>query len=325
MTIRFGIFLSLVVAGSLFARSAGAQSPPITFVPEIPIFGLLEKVITISSTSIGDYIRVIFVAFIWVVGILATVMVVYGGIKWVAAAGNAGRIKDARDIVDNAVIGVVIALTSVVLLNIINPSFTKLNGIFLGDVGKQMFGDTDVATGEFNEALTCTTKKGPIQVENTCSVSTVKFGWPVADVDPVVKSRVGPRDAAAGSKCHPGTDFSTDQKTNKLVVAMFSGKVVSITAACNESVVKVQSPEGFYARYIHVNKAYIKVGDTVTMGGIIGYSGGSPLVAGKDCSTGPHVHVELYSKDLILHDVYPCMNFQKVSAPPTVVVPQHYR
>lgn len=133
-----GLVRHALAQSSTSASQSSTASPPITFTPEIPIFGLLSSSFTISSSSIGEYIRVIFVAFIWVVGILATFMVIYGGVRWVAAAGNAGRIKDARNIIDNAVIGIIIALTSVVLLNIINPSLTKFNSINLGEVSKEM-------------------------------------------------------------------------------------------------------------------------------------------------------------------------------------------
>ena len=111
----------------------------IEFTPEISIFGLLKagETYTISSTSIADYIRIIFIAFVWIVGIIAVVMVIYGGIRWIAAAGNAGQINEARSIINNAIIGVIIALTSVVLLNIINPNLTSFKGLKLSHVEQE--------------------------------------------------------------------------------------------------------------------------------------------------------------------------------------------
>ncbi len=117
-----------------------------TFTPEVPLPGLFEGSQTADDTLLSRYIRAIYVYFIWVVGIIATVMVIYGGIRWVGAAGNPGRIKEARDIIDNAVIGVIIALTSVVLLNIINPKLTKLAIPKLGSLTKQYFDGAAVKT-----------------------------------------------------------------------------------------------------------------------------------------------------------------------------------
>jgi hypothetical protein len=134
------VLLGLVlVCGGLATAPHRVSASTVTtvesFYPELDIPGVFEGKQDADSTLLGRYVQAIFIYFIWVVGIIATVMVVYGGIKWVSAAGNPGQIKDARDIIDNAVIGVIVALTSVVLLNIINPkltsfalpSFTKIN------------------------------------------------------------------------------------------------------------------------------------------------------------------------------------------------------
>lgn len=123
------------------AKGSGS-SDTIIFNPEIPIPGLLTKAFAIAPTSIGEYIRAIFVYFIWIVGIVAVVMVMYGGIKWVAAAGNPSRINDARDTINSAIIGVIIALTSVVLLNVINPQLTTLKGLDVNYIDQQVLNFT---------------------------------------------------------------------------------------------------------------------------------------------------------------------------------------
>lgn len=125
------ILIGTSVAGPSFAASTTTKNQ-LTITPELTIIpGLFEagKAFTITPTSIADYIRILFIAFIWSVGILATFMVIYGGVRWVAAAGDAGKIRDARSTIDNAVIGLIIALTSVVLLNVISPTLTTFRGI----------------------------------------------------------------------------------------------------------------------------------------------------------------------------------------------------
>lgn len=115
------------------------EPPPITFSPEItiPTFAPGGSV-TITNTTIAEYIRSIFIYFIWSVGILATIVIVYGGIKWVAAAGNPSRITDARDIINNAIIGIIIALTSVLLLNTIDKRLTAFPGIVVKGVSQDI-------------------------------------------------------------------------------------------------------------------------------------------------------------------------------------------
>jgi soluble lytic murein transglycosylase-like protein len=94
---------------------------------------------------LGVYIRTIFIYFIWIVGLLAVVMVIWGGVQWIMAAGNPTRISAAREHVTNAIIGVVIALTSVVLLNTINPNLTNLSNFHLISVEPEQIAESEAA------------------------------------------------------------------------------------------------------------------------------------------------------------------------------------
>lgn len=130
--------VAIILGGVLSFTSpvmAQASSTPIPgstnasaddFTPEIPLPGLFEGAQRTDNNLMAHYIRAIYIYFVWTVSIVAVIMVMYGGIRWVTAAGNPGQIKDARDIIDSAVIGVIIALASIVLLNIINPRLTNL-------------------------------------------------------------------------------------------------------------------------------------------------------------------------------------------------------
>jgi len=59
-------------------------------------------------------------------GILATVMVMYGGVKSVVSFGNPQKVSDAKDVIFAALSGLVLTLGSYVLLNFINPNITAL-------------------------------------------------------------------------------------------------------------------------------------------------------------------------------------------------------
>lgn len=135
-------FLALILAitlghqGASFVPAARAD----TFSPEIKIPGTdFADSQTIDNDLFGKYVRAIYIYFIWVVGIIATFMIVYAGVKWVAAAGDQARIRDAREMINNAIIGVIIGLTSVVLLNILSPGFTTLSIPGTTSVTKQYF------------------------------------------------------------------------------------------------------------------------------------------------------------------------------------------
>lgn len=129
------LVFSGVVFGGVISRPHLASAADTTeyYEPDIKFPGLFEKV-ELDSSMLGKYLKAVYVYMVYVVGILAVVMIVYGGIKWVAAAGNAGRINDAKDVITNSIIGVVIALTSYLLLYLINPNLLvvdlpKLKGV----------------------------------------------------------------------------------------------------------------------------------------------------------------------------------------------------
>lgn len=188
---------STSVVSSVNIRDADATPtpapPPVStptptedkFVPEVNIPGLFSGPQTIDNTLLGRYVRAIYVYFVWVVGILSTVMITFGGIKWVTAAGNSGLISDARDTINNAIIGLIIALTSFVLLYTINPQYTSLTIPAAGVVKKAYFDGAavgticisaaNVACGELQKEGKVTDRNGQL-VDAYCIGTTCPFG-----------------------------------------------------------------------------------------------------------------------------------------------------
>lgn len=109
------------------AQEEGPPTRPVTFDPQVTIPGFTGGVVT--GTTFGEYVRAFYIFFIGVIGILATVMVMYGGYRWITAAGNASRIQTAKTMVTNAIVGVVLALTSYILLQLINPTLVRITDL----------------------------------------------------------------------------------------------------------------------------------------------------------------------------------------------------
>ncbi|MBU0649123.1 pilin [Patescibacteria group bacterium] len=80
-----------------------------------------------SVRDMGSYIALIYNYLIGVVTIVAIVMIMYGGFRWVTAAGSQGRIGAAKETIIAAVIGLVLALFSYTILSVINPSLLQLS------------------------------------------------------------------------------------------------------------------------------------------------------------------------------------------------------
>lgn len=181
--ILFSLALSFAVligrpnrATAIVAPDPAATS---TFKAEIPIPGLFSEQ-PADGSLLSNYLRAVYIYFIWTVGVLAVIMVMWGAIKWVAAAGNAGQIKDARETITNAVIGIIIALSSVVILNTINPNLTKLSLPDLGHVAPIKLGAWSEA-GQCFPDITC--GDDSVQVAGIqCPDDVFRFGvWSYSD------------------------------------------------------------------------------------------------------------------------------------------------
>jgi hypothetical protein len=76
---------------------------------------------TTVKTALPDFIRYFFTFSIIIAGILAFGAIVLGGIRYVTSAGAAAAMSDARDQITSGFLGVIILLSSFLILNTINP------------------------------------------------------------------------------------------------------------------------------------------------------------------------------------------------------------
>lgn len=76
--------------------------------------------------NIGEFIQLAYRYAIIIAGILATVVIMLAGIRWTASGGNAERIKSAQKMIGGAIAGLLIALLSYTILNVLNPATVNL-------------------------------------------------------------------------------------------------------------------------------------------------------------------------------------------------------
>ncbi|MBI4426332.1 MAG: hypothetical protein HY567_02040 [Candidatus Kerfeldbacteria bacterium] len=100
---------------------AALTSCRLTFTPNVPIPGLFEGTQRVDETLLGRYISGFYVFFAGVAGILAVVMMMWGGFHYITAAGNPQRMNEGKSIISGAIIGLILVLISYLLLNAINP------------------------------------------------------------------------------------------------------------------------------------------------------------------------------------------------------------
>ena len=118
------LILLLVVSGWLFvsASSALAQTD---YQLLAPLPGYVETTAG-NRTTASAYISGIFTLLIAVAGGLAVIMIIWGGIKYMSTDAIGGK-SEAKDTIQNAIWGLLLALGAYIILNTINTKLTDFN------------------------------------------------------------------------------------------------------------------------------------------------------------------------------------------------------
>jgi hypothetical protein len=129
-------------ATSINLNSASTNSKSINFISQITIPG--SSFIKNSSTTVTNdtgflakYIKAIYNYLLAIVGLLAAIVLMISGIVWLTAAGNTERISQAKNWMMGSFTGLILALSSFLLLKLINPnlvSFTPTNITSIGAI-----------------------------------------------------------------------------------------------------------------------------------------------------------------------------------------------
>lgn len=105
-----------------------ASNEPTTYTMQVPIPGIGDNgVITFSNDTgaIANYVKGIYNYAVGIVGILAAIMLMVGGFRWILAGGNASSISEAKAMIFAAISGLVLVMTSYIILSQVNPALTE--------------------------------------------------------------------------------------------------------------------------------------------------------------------------------------------------------
>ncbi len=143
------------------SESSSASKTGINFKPQVE--GLTYNFNNSDTTTgnIANYIKAIYQYGIGIVGILAAVVLMYGGVLWIVAGGNASQVGEAKAWIGAALTGLILALTSYMILNTINPALVNLQTTSVPGV-------TEMATGS------CTTPADLDTGNVTCTDNVLK-------------------------------------------------------------------------------------------------------------------------------------------------------
>lgn len=135
------ILASMVMIATLFAFPAqtfGADPVPLQPKLQIPIPQVRFSEVVIPKdtnefavNTIGEYIAGMYSYLVGIAGLLAITMIMYGGMKWIFAGGDSGKIGAAKEVITHAVIGLVLVLGSYLVLYTLNPELVRFESLKL--------------------------------------------------------------------------------------------------------------------------------------------------------------------------------------------------
>jgi hypothetical protein len=122
------LILICLVVFSFLMKPVFAQE--IKFKPQINIGNFIAGQETnVTGLTFANYIVNFYTWSVRAIAILAVIMIMVAGFKWMTSAGNAPAINQAKDQMISAIIGLVLALGANLLLYSINPALVKLKPI----------------------------------------------------------------------------------------------------------------------------------------------------------------------------------------------------
>ena len=172
----FGFMFYSLAYNPAAAEEAKLKMPD----PKITIPGMKKLAAPVCDANgvchinwIGEYIAGVYRYAIGFVGILATVVMMVGGIMWIVAGGNATRIGEARSWIVAALTGLILSLTSYMILYQLNPDLVKLASLPIAKV-KPYVPTTQTTQTTAGQVCCITTNSSYVRTceetdENTCT------------------------------------------------------------------------------------------------------------------------------------------------------------
>ncbi len=128
-------------------NSSGSSSSATPFKPIAPALSINIPLLNLSEFSkfstgtdkdgneyvalpyITVYLSTIFRLSIGAAAVLAVIMIMIGGFVWAASAGDAGRIKTAKNMITSAATGLFLTLGAYTFLQVVNPGILNMQGL----------------------------------------------------------------------------------------------------------------------------------------------------------------------------------------------------
>lgn len=136
-----------ILSALTYTRFASAVAyTPLVRIPGLPAAGTVN----LSMYMVGLYNFLLSI-----VGIVAVMMLIFGGMRYITAMGSSSAISSAKDIVTNAFFGLLLALISWVIVSTINPDILFIQSPTSRLPASSFTGVRDVACTKSNDPCEC--------------------------------------------------------------------------------------------------------------------------------------------------------------------------
>jgi hypothetical protein len=115
--------LLIVLTVLLSLQGSLVHSEDITLNLEYPNFGGFDPN---SDQDLNELVAWAYYFITTIAGFAAFYMLVQGGLLWLSSGGDPAKISEARDKIQSALLGLLIILSSFLILEVINPELTTL-------------------------------------------------------------------------------------------------------------------------------------------------------------------------------------------------------
>jgi len=134
-TIRLSVVIVFACSLALACTALPAAANEVKFSPQVSIGDFQEDAAqTVEPDTLGRYIHEIYKYAIGIVGVVSAVVIMFGGVMWIMAGGNASKIDDAKTWIGAALIGLVLALFSYTILKTVNPDLVRIQSIDIKNI-----------------------------------------------------------------------------------------------------------------------------------------------------------------------------------------------
>ncbi len=207
--------------------------------------------------GIGNYIEAIYVYAMSIIGTLAALVTMWGGLLWVTAGGNQQRIAEAKAWISASLSGLILAIASYLILNTISPTLTEkkdMESIVSSKTGTSNFGLNlnklmpKIIPSTYKRVETATENNIQKKIKNECKTEDKTSCKDRIKLEELKKTEKSTKAAnqeilkQVGNDCPSSTESIADcatrinrEQQNKLAKAIENGQSYSATEEpCSE-------------------------------------------------------------------------------------------